>query len=69
MTRLLDLRGREALALQGSPHVVAAQILPKTLQPPDHVQLPVEKAFEKAITHEPPDVLPVVISFVGDLFL
>ena len=66
---LLNFRRRQPLALQWFPHVVAAQVLPKALQPPDHVQLPVGKMFEEAVTHEPPDVLPVIITFVGNFFL
>jgi len=53
----------------GRQNDVAAHELPKTLQPPDHVELAVREVFEEAVTHEPDHILPVVIPFVGELFL
>ena len=49
--------------------MVATKILPQTLQAPDHVQLPVGKVFEEAVTHKPDDILPVVVAFVSDFLL
>src|SRR5260370_976164 len=62
-------RRRKPLAGNRSPNVVAAQGLPEALQPPDHVQLPVGKMLQKAVTHEPHNILPVVVPFVGDFLL
>src|SRR5438067_9620051 len=66
---LRGLHGLNPFALQGLPLVVAAEILPESLQPPDHVHLTVRKMFEEAVADEPRDVLPVVIPLVGNLFL
>ena len=49
--------------------MVAAEILPKPLQAPDHVQLAVGKMFEEAIAYETDHVFPVVIALVGDFLL
>src|SRR5690242_15589332 len=49
--------------------MVAAKILPESLQPPDQVHLPVRKMFEVAVADQPHHVLPVVVSLIGDLFL
>src|ERR1700756_1160878 len=49
--------------------MVAAPVLPKTLQAPDYVQLPVGKMLEEAVAHEPDDVFPVVVALVGDFLL
>ena len=66
---LRGLHGLNPFALQGLPLVVAAEILPESLQPPDHVHLPVRKMFEEAVADEPHHVLPVVVPLVSDFFL
>ena len=63
------LRRNQALAFQLPPFMVAAQILPEALQAPDHVQLPVGKMLEEAVADEPRYILPVVVTFVSNLFL
>src|SRR5713226_4908252 len=62
-------RGFEAFTSYLPPGGIAAHVLPKTLQPPDHVELAVREVFEEAVTHQPDHILPVVIPFVGELFL
>jgi hypothetical protein len=64
----LDLLAK-ALSLQRPPRHVTTQVLPETLQPPDHVRLAVWKVFEKTIAHKPGYILPVVVALVGQLFL
>ena len=49
--------------------MVTPQILPEALQSPNHVQLAIRNMFEEAVAHEPDDVLPVAVPFVGDFFL
>ena len=66
---LRGLHGLNPFALQGLPGEVAAKILPESLQPPDHVHLPVRKMFEETVADQPHDVLPVVVPLVGDFFL
>src|SRR5882762_2533828 len=64
-----SLCGLKSFALHGLPDQVAAQVLPETLQPPDHVQLPIGKMLEEAVADEPRYILPVVVALVGNLFL
>src|SRR5712692_8742091 len=66
---LADSCGLKSFPFHGRPNVVAAQVLPKALEPPDHMQLAVGKMFQKAATHEPRYILPVVVPFVGDFLL
>src|ERR1700720_2333204 len=54
---------------QRPPSHVTSQVLPDTLQSPDHMQLPVRKVFDEAIGHKACDVLPVVVAFVSKFFL
>src|SRR6267143_6271552 len=67
--KLWNAGGLQPFALHRRPDVVAEQILPNTLQPPEHVHLPIGKMFEKTVADQPHHVLPVVIAFVGDFFL
>src|SRR6266568_3548237 len=55
--------------LQRLPVRIAAQILPQPLQPPEHVHLPVGKMLQKAAADRPSDILPVIVPFIGELFL
>src|SRR5216684_2888837 len=66
---LWNADGLQSLALERPPDVVAAQILPNALQPPEHMHLAIGKMFEKAVADQTDHVLPVVITFVGDFFL
>src|SRR6266849_5308167 len=61
--------GLHSFALEHSPDMIAAQVLPDQLQPPEHMHLPVRKMFEKTVADQAHHVLPVVITFVGDFFL
>jgi hypothetical protein len=63
------LCGLNPFSLRGFPGEAAAKILPKALQPPDHVHLPARKMFEQAVADQPRDVLPVVKPLIGNLFL
>ena len=62
-------RRLQTLALQGAPSHIAAKILPQSLKAPDHVKLPIRKVLQKAVTHQSCDILPVVITLVGQFFL
>src|ERR1700751_30003 len=66
---LSGFSGSQALPLHGLPRHVSPQILPQTLQAPDHVQLTVGKMLEKTAADESRHILPIVIALVGDLFL
>ena len=66
---LVCAKGLRALLLQRSPGHVASQILPEALQSPDHMQLPIRKMFQEAITDEPRDILPIVVAFVSQFLL
>src|SRR5207245_11562510 len=55
--------------LQRLPAHIASHILPQALQPPEHVHLPVRKMLQKAAADQPSDILPVIVPFVGQLFL
>src|SRR6266702_2564257 len=69
-TRVASHSGRfHAAPLQRLPAPITAQILPQPLQPPEHVHLPVRKMLQKAAADQPSDILPVVVPFVGELFL
>src|ERR1700757_1722030 len=68
-SNLSDTGRCQTFASEWSPNVVTTEVLPEALQPPDHVQLAIGKMFQKAVTDEPRDILPVVISFVGEFFL
>src|SRR5712664_801282 len=61
--------GLHSFALERPPDMIAAQVLPDALQPPEHMHLPVRKMFEKTVADQAHHVLPIVITFVGDFFL
>ena len=59
----------QPLSFHRSPHQVASQVLPKALQSPDHMQLPVRKMFQEAVGDEPSHILPIVVSLVSQFLL
>src|SRR5579862_877212 len=67
--RLRNSSGRESLALQGPPLVVPTEVLPQTLQPPDHVQLAVGEMFKEAVAHQPSNIFPVIVALIRNFFL
>src|SRR5712692_289153 len=58
-----------AFTFQRTPSVVAAEVLPEALQPPDHMQLPIGKMLEEAVTDQARHILPIIIATIGDLLL
>src|SRR5260370_29687449 len=59
----------QPLSSQRSPNQISPQVLPKALQSPDHMQLPVRKMLQEAIADEPGDILPIVVAFVSQFLL
>src|ERR1700722_7653555 len=58
-----------SLSFQRPPSHVASKVLPEALQSPDHMHLAVRKVFEETVGDQSGNILPIVISFVGQFFL
>src|SRR5205807_2326833 len=60
--------GARSDALHLAPLQVPTQILPQTLQPPDHGQLPVWEMLDHRVEEEAGDFPPVAVATVRHLF-
>ena len=54
--------GRDSDSFHGSPLQVSAEVLPDSLETPEHRELAVGKVFEEAIDYQARDFAPVAVT-------